>query len=252
MAGYLEFEPIPSIEPGVPDFVVRVPSSLIRADKMPVLGSTYAAFQLPLSIRRNEGWTQSYIYIFSGTGGSSGQPDKSLLWEFYFTKDRGTGDAVTPFRTMIEYIRGVYWPPVLETITWGNFSAYDSSGVEYIADTNWDITLKSAYDGPTKVVTEYFASHAPFTLTAPTSMRPQGGVFYYGTGSLTLPQCLHPSFDLTFTTGTDNVRYPYQTFTKSFVATNYTNWPTTIILEDKQSYSNGLYLREKTTAYIPY
>lgn len=90
MASYLEFEPLPSEEPGVPDFVVRIPSSKIHGDRMPVPGvTTYANFPFVTSTRRNEAWTQDYVYVYENIAGSSRQPDGSLLWEFYFTKNRG-------------------------------------------------------------------------------------------------------------------------------------------------------------------
>lgn len=90
MAGYLEFEPIPSEEPGVPDFIVRVPSSVIRGDKMPIPGvTTYGAFPYATKSRNNEAWTKDYVYVAENLTGSSRQPDGSLLWEFYFTKNRG-------------------------------------------------------------------------------------------------------------------------------------------------------------------
>ncbi len=90
MPSFLEFEPITSEDPGNPDFVVRVPSSLIRGDMMPTPGvTTYSQFPFATKSRHNEAWTRDYVYVYEQMGGSSGQPDGSQLWEFYFTKNRG-------------------------------------------------------------------------------------------------------------------------------------------------------------------
>lgn len=87
---FLEFEPIPSEEPGVADFVVRVPSSVIRGDKMPVPGVTrYRDFPYAPRARSGETWTRDYVYVYEQLAGSSQEPDGPLLWEFYFTKFRG-------------------------------------------------------------------------------------------------------------------------------------------------------------------
>lgn len=57
---------------------------------MPIPGvTTYADFPFATKSRSNEAWTQNYIYVYESMGGSSGQPDGSILWEFYFTKNRG-------------------------------------------------------------------------------------------------------------------------------------------------------------------
>lgn len=90
MPSFLEFEPLPSEDPGNPDFVVRVPSSVIRGDRMPIPGvTTYATFPYATQSRQNEAWTRDYVYVHEEMGGSSGEPDGSQLWEFYFTKNRG-------------------------------------------------------------------------------------------------------------------------------------------------------------------
>lgn len=89
-ASYVEFEPLPSEEPGVPDFVIRVPSHEIHGDRMPVPGvTTFSDFPFATRSRHNEAWTQNYVYVYESVGGSPKFHDGNALWEFYFTKNRG-------------------------------------------------------------------------------------------------------------------------------------------------------------------
>lgn len=92
MAGFLTFEPLPSEEPGVPDFVIRVPSSIIKGDDMPTPGvTTYSTMPRWFTnhARNNEAWTKNYVYVHDQFAGGKADADGSGLWEFYFTKNRG-------------------------------------------------------------------------------------------------------------------------------------------------------------------
>lgn len=92
MAGFLTFEPLPSEEPGVPDFVVRIPTSRIRGGEMPIPGvTTYSTMPkwFTTQARNNESWTKDYVYVYDQFGGGKADADGSGIWEFYFTKNRG-------------------------------------------------------------------------------------------------------------------------------------------------------------------
>ena len=88
---FLDFEPIPSAQPGVADFVVRVPSTSIRGDKMPVPGvTTYRDFPYAPRSRSAEAWTKDYVFVHDELAGRSDeQAEGPALWEFYFTQNRG-------------------------------------------------------------------------------------------------------------------------------------------------------------------
>ncbi|WP_395741032.1 hypothetical protein [Prosthecobacter sp.] len=112
---YLDFEPVPSGQAGVPDFIVRVPSTSIRGDKMPVpLVTKYKDFPYQVRSRSNESWTKDYIFVDDRLGGRSDEQSESpLLWEFYFTLDRS---AI--FRKPISYLTDPgtmphEWPDVM-------------------------------------------------------------------------------------------------------------------------------------------
>jgi len=96
-----EFEPIPSMQPGVADFVVRVPSTAIRGDKMPKPGvTTFKTFPYAPRARSSEAWTRNYVFVHDELAGNSGEPDSPQLWEFYFTQNRGED----LFRNPIEFL----------------------------------------------------------------------------------------------------------------------------------------------------
>ena len=87
---FLDFEPVPSEQTGVPDFVVRVPATQIRGDKMPIPGvTTFKTFPYAPRSRSNEAWTKDYVFVHDQLAGVSNEPDGPLLWEFYFTQNRG-------------------------------------------------------------------------------------------------------------------------------------------------------------------
>jgi hypothetical protein len=47
--------------------------------------------------------------------------------------------------------------------------------------------------------------------------------------NFSIPQCLHPAITLSETVGTDHPDLAYAVTSKTFAATNYTDWPTSIV-----------------------
>lgn len=240
------FESVPTAKPGEFAGLLWVHEDRIRGDTTLAAGTTLAnAFTgAPKgdAIRRGFG-----AYVFTDFAGKSGG------WHgFWFARVFSNGEKTTAFRTTTDIRQGIPWPAVLQSIATTPFLAYDSNGSSYTADTIWEFGFKDAYDGPTKVTIEYFASHEPHTITVPTTMRPQGGTFDYGAGSVTFPPCLHPVMNFTFNTGTTSSRYPYQIISRIFQPTNVPDWPSTLVIEDGEVFSNGLYIRRKVTATAPY
>lgn len=236
---------MPTLKPGEVAGLLWVHEDRIRGNTTLATGTTLtAAFPgAPKgdAIRRGFG-----SYVFTENAGKEGG------WHgFWFSRPFSSGEKTTAFRTMTEVRGGIYWPPVLSGATVYNFQAYDGDGTQYTADVIWDFNLRDSYDGPTRVVIEYFASHEPHTISMPTSMQPEGGTFYYGVAQVSIPKCLHPLLQLTYSTGNDSTRFPQQSFTKNFPATNVTEWPATIVIDDGEVFDNGLYIRRKVTAYRP-
>jgi len=239
------FETVPTAMPGVLAGVLWVHEKYLLAAAAMTVGTTLGNFlpAAPHGDARAQGYND---YVFTDFG-----PVQEGWHSFYFAKVFSSIEKTTAFRTVTEIRGGIYWPPVISGVNIYNFEAYDGDGVKYTADTIWDFNLRDAYDGPTRCVIEYFASHEPFSISAPTTMQPEGGTFYYGVGQVSLPRCLHPSIDLTYTTETNNSRYPYQSFAKNFPATNLTVWPASFIVDDGETFDNGIYIRRKVTAYSP-
>lgn len=239
---------LPGFDPNKISFSVVVPSGLVLPALMPTSGSTtYAAFAATIAAAL-DGTDEFGNFIFAFTRPHSGG------LEFVFNSNH-TATAGTAIRTTISWEQGVYWPPVFISMVTPivQFMAYDADGNEYVAGMNWDFDIRAAYQGPTKLTTRIFVSNTNHTITDLTPMRPKGGTFYYGLGKVEIPICLHPSITLEYTTGTDSTLYPYQTFSKTFDATNYTSWPSTLIIEDGEQYdeSTGLYIRRQVEATRP-
>lgn len=233
------------MKPGEVGALLWVREEFLRGNTTLTPGTALSAF-LP-SAPKGDAISRGFgAYVFTEAG-----PADSGWHGFWFSRVFSSGEKTTAFRTMTEVRKGIYWPPVCAGLNVQNFQAYDGDGTEYTADVIWDFNIRDAYDGPTRVVIEYFASHEPHTISAPTSMQPEGGTFFYGVGQVTLPKCLHPALTLEYSTGNASTRFPYQVFSKTFPATNLTEWPSTIIDDDGEVFDNGLYIRRKVTAYRP-
>lgn len=115
---FLDFEPVPStVVTGVSDFVVRVPSSAVRGDRMPVPGVTkYRDFPYATRSRSTEAWTRDYVFVHAQPGGASGEPDNSQLWEFYFVPNRPLANAgKTPVKVKTHWSAKPHpWPNVIQ------------------------------------------------------------------------------------------------------------------------------------------
>lgn len=239
------FQTIATLKPGELAGLWWVHEDRLRSDFTLAAGTTLAA-ALP-HLPKGDALVRGFgTWVFTENG-----PVDQGWHGFYFARPFSAGEKTTAFRTVTEVRGGIYWPPVMSAVNVRNFKAYDGDGTEYTADVIWDFQLRDAYDGPTRVVIEYFASHEPHTISMPTSMQPEGGTFYYGVAQVSIPKCLHPQIELEYSTGNASTRFPWQTFSKTFPPTNLTAWPATLVIDDGETFDNGLYIRRKVTAYRP-
>ena len=239
------FETLATLKPGEVAGLLWVPEAAIRGNFSLAPGTTLAN-ALP-GVSKGDALVRGFgSYVFTDNG-----PVQDGWHGFWFARPFEAWEITTPFRSVTELRGGIFWPAVMGGFSVYNFQAFDGDGVKYIADVIWDFNIRDSYDGPTKVLIEYFASHTPHSITTPTSMQPEGGTFYYGVAQVTLPKCLHQALELTYSTGQNNSRYPWQTFSKTFPATNLTEWPATITVDDGETFDNGLYIRRKVTGYRP-
>jgi hypothetical protein len=99
-------------------------------------------------------------YVFTDNG-----PVENGWHGFWFARPFTAGEITTPFRSVTELRGGIYRPAVLGGINTFQFKAYDGDGAPYTADSIWDFDVRDSYDGVTKVLIEYFASHQPHNIT---------------------------------------------------------------------------------------
>lgn len=152
------------------------------------------------------------------------------------------------------------WPAVLSRIANEKWTRRDG-GADTIV---YPIYKRGAYSGPTKVLVELFWKDSEFDVANPASktgsitelatinpMLPEPMVFQTPIASVNVPPTLHELTLVVATTGSNHPVYSYAGTRWLFSATNYTDWPTSLVIADSQRPYKGGYLRERITAYRP-
>lgn len=186
---------------------------------------------------------QSYILTWHQTAGVSRI--------FFFSPPDVEGQQSTPFRSETNVEQGIYWPPVLVDL----FALQDQDG---------NYTFRPYYKeatGKCEVTTEEYFSTTKFNIATDEELMPLpyddvlrvGGLtFDYSFGRCTLKSCLRPAkfFNLvTPTVEVNGISYPFSYLYIN--ATNYTDWPATRVLSDRQQQVLGGYLRRRVVATSP-
>ena len=254
-------EPLALPVPGRLAMRFRVPKSLTRQADMPTpLTTTFSACKLPNKIRVDE--FGSYLFIKDEEGPSG-------YHEFIFAPPLTDEQVQTPYRTYFDTEPSMFWPKVLLTIqTYKRlFDDVQVSRPRY----------KEAYQGPTRVRIEEFYSPSPFTIPVYEPMIDRGlndeigvqvssplipgvsngGVFWYSVGTLNLDPCLHSAINIgvvldppiVVTVG--SITFNYNFAYLNDVATNYTDWPNEIVIDDRQREILGGFVRRRVTALSP-
>jgi hypothetical protein len=172
---------------------------------------------------------------------------------FYFCKPKTAEQAGTAIRSYYDVEPSYYWPPVLQQID----TLQKPDGTYSLKPT-----FKESYDGPTRILVQEFFSPDPFTISAPTVMRPLSfdGVlranllpYDLNIGSLQLPRCLRGNYTISValdppvTIGS----ITWLNAVMSIPATNFTDWPASLVIDDRQRQVSGGWLRRTVTAYPP-
>ena len=150
------------------------------------------------------------------------------------------------------------WPPVLERIVVDRWTRRDGGAdpVEY------PIYKRGGYSGPTRVEVKIYWKEDPWVIgTTATGddtnlalikpMHPEPILFQSPIASVSVPPTLHNRFIVIASTGTNHPTYTYKGTTWIYNATNYVDWPESLVIQDSQKPFRGGYLREKITAFIP-
>ena len=166
-------------------------------------------------------------------------------------------DANNIVDTYITY-QNFSWPPVLSGIVVDRWTRRDGGAdpVEY------PIYKRGAYSGPTRVEVKIYWQDTPWTLGSSATgsdtklalikpMHPEPILFQSPIASVSVPPTLHERFRITASTGSNHPVYTYKGTTWTYNATNYTDWPPSLVIQDSQKPYRGGYLREKITAFIP-
>lgn len=248
-------EPLALPVPGRLAMRFRVPKSLTRQADMPTpLTTTFSACKLPNKIRVDEFGSYLFIKDEEGPGG---------YHEFIFAPPLTNEQVQTPYRTYFDTEPSMFWPKVLLSIQTAK-RLFDSV---FVARPRY----KEAYQGPTRVRIEEFYSPSPFTIPVYEPMIDRGlndeiGVnvasgfqsFWYSVGNLNLDACLHPAIDISVVLDPPivvtigfNSTINYSRAYLSDSATNYTDWPDEIVIDDRQREILGGFVRRRVTALSP-
>lgn len=147
------------------------------------------------------------------------------------------------YYTIINY----QWPAVLESITFTAVDKYlvEGGGDTYVAAFRYDVQTKDAYSGPCKAtVTESWSDTAP-AQEVPTIMIPKAIEWDFTLSQGRIGPTLHDAFNITETIGSNHPQYPTTVNTKAIAATNYTDWPATIIGQITVTPYRGGFLKRK-------
>jgi len=166
-------------------------------------------------------------------------------------------DANNIVDTYITY-QNFSWPPVLSGIVVDRWTRRDGGAdpVEY------PIYKRGAYSGPTRVEVKIYWKDTPWTIGSSADgsdtelalikpLHPEPILFQSPIASVSVPPTLHERFRIVAGTGTSHPVYTYKGTTWTYNATNYTDWPNELVIQDSQKPYRGGYLRERIKAFIP-
>jgi hypothetical protein len=248
-------EPMASPIPGRLVMRFRVPKSHTRPANMPTPEvTTFSDCDLPNKIRVDE--FGDYVFVTDQDGPSG-------YHEFIFAPALTREQAQTPYRSRYETEPSMYWPKVLLSLQRYKRAENDV----YILRPRY----KEAYQGPTRVLIEEFYSPSPFEIQFYEPMQERGlseeiglsfaypippgdgTVYWLSVGTLNLDSCLHAAINVTvpldppLTIGAIDYTEAYLTDT----ATNYEDWPDTLVIYDKAQEVLGGWKRRRVTALRP-
>lgn len=111
---------------------------------------------------------------------------------------------------------------------------------------------KHGYSGPCRaVVSVSWSKAAPSIPALSAPPRPLPISYASPIASISIPPSLHAAFNVSLTNGTSDKVYVYTAGTYSFPATNYTDWPSSLIVKASSKPFRGGWLLETVTVYSP-
>lgn len=140
------------------------------------------------------------------------------------------------------------WPAVLNTIEFMDWVKREG-GEDIFPRVEM---LRERYDGPCLTTVAMTWKSTPHTIAKVPQMLPTSIHYASPFFTINIPACLHPAIDLVCDIGSNDPDYTANTgSTRTTDATNYTDWPGTIVAYDEQTLFRGGYLRTTKTVTKP-
>ncbi len=145
------------------------------------------------------------------------------------------------------------WPAVLRNLYIYEIPVKDTrTGEVAYSEIRYDYDMKRAWSGICRCKIQIAWSKTAPAFEAIEAMTPTSiELDWRPIAALQIPPCLHIAYSFSGTTGTDNPRYGYVAFTKNFEATNYTDWPSELVVDYDVTPYKGGYRTRKVTVYKP-
>ena len=255
MAATSTFDWIDTPNPTVRGYTITAKED-IGATIPDFLGATVLWSDCPKWIKQAESVPtslQGYRLIYSAKAGFQQR-------RFIFAPNLTREAAQTPYRSYYETEPSMYWPKVFLSL-----KAYRNiENDKFVIRTRY----KDSYQGPTRVLIEEFYSPFPFEIPLYEPMMERGvnedigvsiatmsGTYRISFGTFDLDSCLHPLINISVFIDPaitwNSIIYDHASLIEPEPATNYTDWPDELVIDDRQREVLGGWKRRRVTALRP-
>lgn len=149
------------------------------------------------------------------------------------------------------------WPAVLPmagpgALVWDGLNRRVPSGSDtYIKELFYQFTLRRAWSGICKAKVRIWWQKSAPIINPIEAMQPTEIRVSWPIGKIVVPPCLHGSYDFDGTTGDNNPDYGPANFEMHVDATNYTDWPESLLISSKNEPYKGGFRSEEVIIYSP-
>lgn len=243
-----------------------------------VFTNPHATYSVSGASNTHDGEAASTTYNFWGVDDFGVSREGKQLSDNWFAlverqvvETFGTSNQINKYTTYQNYS----WPAVLDGADVadedGQLGGDGISGFTWTRKNGGGDTVvypvykRHAYSGPTKIEITLFWRKEKFAvdtnedgrdggnslLTNVVTMQPIPISFVSPLESLNVGPTLHSAISIFITTGTEHPVWELAGAQFDYAATNYTDWPTSIIISDTQKPYRGGWLRERVKAFRP-
>ena len=164
-------------------------------------------------------------------------------------RETSIGDISREFETTMPYT----WPAVLQSWRVQPVSRRPEPGADpTYDDMAFTYYMKKAWSGICKATVQVAWSKTKPLFTALEAMTPTTIQVDWPIGRVDVPSCLHEAISFSGTTGSEHPLYGLILFNYTVPATNYTDWPASLVVDYDVTPYKGGYLIKKTRVYKPY